>query len=51
MTRLSESVGECCAAPWAPAAEKSRGARPPRLELGTLLKKASANLDGGATPV
>ena len=37
--------------PVASADERSRGARPPRLELGTLPEKASADLDGGATPV
>ena len=45
MTGLSESIGKCCT-PWASADEKSRGARPPRLELGTLPEKASADLDG-----
>ena len=50
MTGLSESVGECCSAPWLLRTKKVE-ALAPRLELGTLLEKASADLDGGVTPV
>ena len=50
MTGPSESVGECCSTTLF-LRTKEVEALAPRLELGTLPEKASADLDGGATPV
>ena len=50
MTGLSKSVGECCAAPLHVQAKEVE-ALAPRLEMGTIPEKASADLDGGASSV
>ena len=50
MTGLSESIGKCWPAPWLLRPKKVE-ALTPRLELGTLPEKASADHDSGATPV
>ena len=50
LARLSERIGECCTAPWR-VRTKEVEELAPRLELGTLPGKASADLDGGATSV
>ena len=48
---LSESIGECCTAPWRARAKEVKALAPPARIGYPLPEKASADLDGGATSV